>query len=64
MGWAFWGSEILGWTLGSATLGEAARARPSDTSKETFNLTSTLVSLFGESISWQLARNWKEEQIR
>lgn len=58
------GNEILGWTLGSATLGEVARATPSDTSKETFNLTSTLMSLFGESISWQLARNWKKEQKR
>lgn len=35
----------------SAIPGEVVRARPSDTSRETFNLTSTLVSLFGERIS-------------
>lgn len=61
---ALWWNEVLGWALCSATPGEAARARLSDTLKETFNLTSTLVSFIGERINKQLTRSWKEEQIR
>lgn len=55
---------VVEWTprldTSSATPGEAVRARPSGTSKEAFNLTSTLVSFFlhlslvkGSTSNWQ-----------
>lgn len=56
----WWGGPCVEWNpsldTSSATPGEVARARLSNTSKKTFNLTSKLVTFFGERISQKLTK--------